>query len=361
MIIIVTDEGRFWNHKNPLLEKYANCVLVVCLGGKKVTDKYSCFISPYKEFHGRGMTDNSILGEKYRALASVENELRYNCWNHEKVLFLTDDEPQSLFPYLVLKDNEKYNQLHLWCMTPLGFGSNRKFELYSELLNDFSPLKSLLYFDSDKMSSLLCNGKNLKETIDAFDLFCADLLPSVICDIGTKMNSGSNYYFDFNVRRYVEVDNSYEAVINASPISKTESDEHKPYIEYCTLGIILSVDYPNDSKYTKQAVEKLHPRIYGKQICEELKKMRRKLAEANNIDIDIVDCPSTGPCAGTCPQCDKEISELQRSIMAIPEEKRVYPKIDIERSCGLPEIKRLDEQTLLYGTIHTKSEVNDDE
>lgn len=40
MVIFVTDEGRYWNHENPVLEKYADCVVVVCLNGKKVTDKY---------------------------------------------------------------------------------------------------------------------------------------------------------------------------------------------------------------------------------------------------------------------------------------------------------------------------------
>jgi len=42
MVIFVTDEGRYWNHKNPILEKYVDCVVVVCLNGEKVTDKYRC-------------------------------------------------------------------------------------------------------------------------------------------------------------------------------------------------------------------------------------------------------------------------------------------------------------------------------
>lgn len=58
MLIIVTDEGEFWNHRNPLLERYADSVLVVCLGGKKVTDQYRCFVPPHPGFRGRGMPDN---------------------------------------------------------------------------------------------------------------------------------------------------------------------------------------------------------------------------------------------------------------------------------------------------------------
>lgn len=48
MYIVVTDCGHFWNHENPILKKYKESVIVVCLNGKKVTDEYRCFVSPYK-------------------------------------------------------------------------------------------------------------------------------------------------------------------------------------------------------------------------------------------------------------------------------------------------------------------------
>jgi len=47
MLIFVSDEGGFWNHKNPILEKYADCVIVICLNGEAVTDKYKCIVSPF--------------------------------------------------------------------------------------------------------------------------------------------------------------------------------------------------------------------------------------------------------------------------------------------------------------------------
>ena len=48
MRLVVTDIGLIWNHGNPILKKYKDIVLVVCLNGKKVTDAYECFVSPYK-------------------------------------------------------------------------------------------------------------------------------------------------------------------------------------------------------------------------------------------------------------------------------------------------------------------------
>lgn len=47
MRLVITDTGFVWNQDNPFLEKYKDIVLVVCLGGKAVTDKYACFVSPF--------------------------------------------------------------------------------------------------------------------------------------------------------------------------------------------------------------------------------------------------------------------------------------------------------------------------
>lgn len=49
MRIVVTDTGNIWNHENPFLEQFKDIVFVVCLNGKEVTDKYECFVSPYKQ------------------------------------------------------------------------------------------------------------------------------------------------------------------------------------------------------------------------------------------------------------------------------------------------------------------------
>lgn len=353
MLLVVTDEGRFWNHNNPLLEQYADCVLVVCLNGKKVTEKYRCFVSPYKSFRGLGMPDTSIDGEKYRALASAKSELRNTYGYHDDIVFLTDEEPQSLFPYLVLKDDEEYNRIHLWCTPPWKFEGTRKRIQYYEFLQDFAKVKSLLFMDEDRAQKIPSKGNTLKDIVEAREKYFSKLFPKVVCEIGEHMHSASKYYFDFDAQRYIEIDNSYEYVLNAKPLSKKEVEEYHPYMECCTLGLLTLEQYPDDSQYTKEVVERLHPRLDGKQICEQLKEMRRKLAAANNISIDIVDCPSTGPCAGTCPQCDFEICELQRLLLQIPEEQRVYPCIEVERKCGLSSRKH-PEKELLMGILEPK-------
>ena len=273
MLIIVTDEGRIWNHKNPALEPFADCVLVVCLNGEKVTDKYQCFVSPYHKDHMIvGQVDNCDTGEKFQALESVRHQLRYTHGYHEDILFLTDNTPQSMFPYLVLKDIEEFNRLHLWCMTPWDFEGRDAKERHAHFFQGLSSLKSLLLLDSDTLKKLPRKGNRLSDIIEAGDTLCKELLPTVVCDIGTQMGYRSNYYFDLQTRRYIEVDNSFEEIMTTGPLSAEEIEAYRPFLECCTLGLLGYNDYPNNDEYTKNAVEKLYPRFNGKKICERLKE-----------------------------------------------------------------------------------------
>ena len=52
----------------------------------------------------------------------------------------------------------------------------------------------------------------------------------------------------------------------------------------------------------------------GKNICNELKAVRRSIAEENNIPLEIPDCPHQGPCPGTCPRCEMELRQLEAAL-----------------------------------------------
>lgn len=126
MLIVITDVGNFWNHHNPVLEKYKRNVIVVCLNGEKVTDKYRCVVSPYRKETRLGMIEFGIHSKKFQALKSIKNELQQTYSYHDDIVFLTDNEPESLYPYLVLKDDEEYNHLHLWSFSPWEFNGLRR-------------------------------------------------------------------------------------------------------------------------------------------------------------------------------------------------------------------------------------------
>ena len=52
----------------------------------------------------------------------------------------------------------------------------------------------------------------------------------------------------------------------------------------------------------------------GKDICKELKAVRRKIAEENGIALEIPECTYQGPCKGTCPRCESEVRFLENEL-----------------------------------------------
>ena len=54
----------------------------------------------------------------------------------------------------------------------------------------------------------------------------------------------------------------------------------------------------------------------GKHICGILKDIRRKIAEANDIEFKTSECQFTGECKGTCPKCEAEIRYLENELRA---------------------------------------------
>ena len=54
----------------------------------------------------------------------------------------------------------------------------------------------------------------------------------------------------------------------------------------------------------------------GKAKCRALKEIRRRIAEANDIDISLVtsECSHKGDCKGTCPKCESELRHLEEEL-----------------------------------------------
>lgn len=49
-------------------------------------------------------------------------------------------------------------------------------------------------------------------------------------------------------------------------------------------------------------------------ICDELKAIRKRIAEANSIEYAPVECHHEGDCAGTCPRCESEVRYLEGQL-----------------------------------------------
>ena len=52
----------------------------------------------------------------------------------------------------------------------------------------------------------------------------------------------------------------------------------------------------------------------GKDICKELKAIRRRVADENQIPLEQTECTYDGPCNGTCPRCEAEVRYLEAEL-----------------------------------------------
>lgn len=335
MRILITDTGMIWNKDNPFLEKFKDILLVVCLDGKKATDKYNCFVSPYKAV-GLGTDNFGIESGRFKALASVAKKLNSRLRYYEDIVFLADNEPSTLYPYYALKDINEYNNLHLVAMPPLKFEINKKIKGFGELISDLSHLDSFLFYDINKKLDEFAKGKNLFEFLDFVKTDLGNMLPCIlngIYHINNYVNSCEKIkkpcFFDFASMKYVSLKKGFYE-IDITNVQKIISELDFPVeLRLTTLGILVDgPSFPNSDEYVKNRVERPVARLDGKKICNVLRNQRIKLAAVNNISFESEECPSIGPCAGTCEKCDREAEFLREAMQKIPREKRVYPEFD---------------------------------
>ena len=339
MILVVTDTGRIWNHENPFLEKYKDIVLVVCLKGKKVTDKYKCLVPSFKEPEIE-MNEFGFEDKKFRALYSERKKLLKKFESSEDIVFLTDGEPSSLYPYFIVRkelisDRRLHYDIHLVAAAPLDFESNSKIKCCYNMLSDLSSVNSVLYYDTNKVFKGFDKGKNLNDFYD----YVRDDFGKIMHGFLSKIyyTDDSWKYFDFASMKYVCVSDGFEGI----DFSKEEDEDFPITKEKRGRGNFLTglVAMPWDEETTLEKIEnsirnsirsnvETVARIDGKKVCNVLREQRIRLAEANNIPFESEECPSTGPCAGTCPKCDKEADYLRQCMEKIPEAKRVYPQFD---------------------------------
>ena len=53
---------------------------------------------------------------------------------------------------------------------------------------------------------------------------------------------------------------------------------------------------------------------HGKNICDQLKEVRKRIAEENDIPLEIEECTYRGECRGTCPRCEAEVRYLENAL-----------------------------------------------
>lgn len=328
MRLVITDTGFIWNQNNPFLEKYKDIVLVVCLEGKAVTDQYKCFVSPYDTGTNTrlGIGRYGVEDRQFQTLASVGEKLNAELGYHDKIVFLTDSQPSTLYPFYVVKELNEFNSLHLVAMPPWKFESSSRRKGYREMLSDLSRLDSILYYDSDKILELLGWSTTFSEAYDYITNDLGKMMPRFLNGI-YKMHS-EPCFFDFASVEYIPLESGFDKIEIPKRDTVVEDVKFPITRKYSTMGVVRQPSYPDDSRQVKEEVERLSARLDGKEVCNVLREQRIRLAEANHIPFESEECPSIGPCAGTCGKCDAEAEYLREQLQKIPEEKRIYPQFD---------------------------------
>ena len=324
MRIVITDANLIWGPENPALAPYAELVLVVCLHGRAVTDRYECFVSPYQddETFLCGGDRIGVDDRRYAALESAADRLGEALG--DEAVILADFTLPSLFPYLALRGRTE-EAIHLCAVSPRGFAGREREEAYRAMLHDLSGLSSLFLLDGRRVPASGASDAGLRERIAAQ---YERLLPRIL--YGIQERDWTRAFFDFFTESYLPLREGFDRMEAA--LERPEIDPAQIRRER-VIQLMGSPDYTSclsNDRYTYEQVERLVPRSDGKAVCEYLRGLRLRLAAANGIPFTSEECPSDGPCAGTCGKCDREAKELYERMQDIPAGQRVYPRSILE-------------------------------
>ena len=323
MKIVITDSGILWHYGNPILKKYKDLVLMVCLYGSKVTDEYECFICPRKSV-GLGMS-MGVGSRVYNDLEDVAEELYDKLRFEDDILFLTDGDPASLYPYYIIKNRRHHMNIHLWASPPLSVEGKFRMKAHEDMLSDLSGVKSVCYIDTQDY--LKNEYKNFGAFLEDVQNYFEEIFPIVLDGISKLENES---YFDLASKTYIPLGKiSGEEAILKSTEYLLDKDEYTDNT-YLIEGMVDIPEYQRSDKSKKDIIYRQVARIDGKKICNTFREYRFKLAQMNSIEFNSEECSYVGACAGTCEKCDEEAKYLSMKLSEIPKEKQRIPGLNLE-------------------------------
>ena len=82
------------------------------------------------------------------------------------------------------------------------------------------------------------------------------------------------------------------------------------------MEMAYSEAFPHSTPLNINKKQKQPP--HGKNICKQLKEVRKRIAEENEIPLEIEECTYKGECRGTCPRCEAEVRYLENALADRP-------------------------------------------
>lgn len=159
MRIVVTDTCFVWKRYRHILEKFKDMLLVVFLEGKPETDEYKCLVcSQHIEDNVNLYSYSDVRMDLFPTLANGLNEILKD---DEEIVFLTDYDLISLYPFISLSEGYKDRKLHLCTIFPFKFDM-RQYNEYQRIIGELPKATSVLSIDSNKyLASISCENSLL--------------------------------------------------------------------------------------------------------------------------------------------------------------------------------------------------------
>lgn len=230
---------------------------------------------------------------------------------NKDIVILSDIKADILNVLNIIQKSNYSGNIHL--ILPLPFGKITKGTMQYKTLSNLSKVKSVAIYDPYKLAMKKYNtidNATIEKVINEQTSHLLNELESIKRNIE---NVSNKYFFDFDKDIYVQtkslkmVDNyetNHSHNIQSNPNFHYRNDDENPLINL--------VKAPSQ-------------RPDGKEICKQLRAIRKEFAKLNGIDYNFKECTYTGPCAGTCIACDNEANELRELAKNLDNVK--YPKV----------------------------------
>ena len=325
--ILITDTGMYVNHYLPCLKKYKESLHIVKL--EPATNDIKSEIKVVDVSSDKAYMDLSKTGYDSWQYLSINNHAKEivdlfathsdgNTW-YQDVVILGDLNTDALYVMDVLQKSEYTANIHL--ILPIPFGRTVKGTIQHELLKDLSKVRTLAIYDPYKLS-VEKYGNTEVENVGKIINEQTEYMLKRFSDIVYKMpyqSDSTKYFYDFNKDSYVDTESLY--VLDDYEITHLLGLMMDPYL--------LDMD-KEENDYFIEYMQTPIPRPDGKQVCEQLRFIRKEFAKLNGIDYKFRECTYNGPCAGTCRACDNEAIEL--SELAKKTDDIKYPEVLLEKA-----------------------------
>lgn len=235
---------------------------------------------------------------------------------NKDIVILSDIKADILNVLNILQKSNYSGNIHL--ILPLPFGKITKGTMQYKTLSNLSKVKSVAVYDPYKLAMKKYNtidNATIEKVINEQTSHLLNELESIERNIE---NVSNKYFFDFDKNIYVQT-KSLKMVDNYET-TNSHNIQSNPNFHYKN----------NDENLLINSVKAPSPRPDDKEICKQLRAIRKEFAKLNGIDYNFKECTYNGPCAGTCIACDNEANELRELTKNLDNVK--YPKVVVNNN-----------------------------